>query len=88
MDMLARMTYKIFNQKKRSSVDANQDLAEELHKSVIKQFTVTKIYAGFKVNIWQQMQLKKDNYLLRIDVLNIYYTLREALSTNMLGLNF
>ena len=55
MDMVASMAYKIFNKKKRSRFNVNEDLAGELHKSVIKQFTVRKVYARFKVNIWQQM---------------------------------
>ena len=75
MDMVASMVYKIFNKKKRSRFNVNEDLAGELQKSVIKQFTVRKAYARFKVNIWQQMQLKQDHYLLIINVLNIHYTL-------------
>ena len=30
----------------------NQQLAEELHKPIIKKFKKTKVYSAFKDNIW------------------------------------
>ena len=30
----------------------NQQLAEELHKSIIKKFKERKVYSSFKDNIW------------------------------------
>ena len=35
-----------------SGVSANEQLAEELHKTVIKKFKRRKVYARFKNNIW------------------------------------
>ena len=49
---LARMVYKIFDQKIRSGVSVNEQLDEELHKPVIKKFKERKFHARFKDNIW------------------------------------
>ena len=38
--------------KTRSGVSANEQLAEKLHKPVIKKFQRRKVYARFKDNIW------------------------------------
>ena len=35
-----------------SGVSVNEQLAEELHKPVIKEFKRRKVYARFKDNIW------------------------------------
>ena len=35
-----------------SGVSANEQLAEELHKTVIKKFKRRKVYGRFKDNIW------------------------------------
>ena len=40
------MVYKIFDKKTRSGVSVNEQLAEELHKPVIKKFKKRK------VNVW------------------------------------
>ena len=56
-------------------------LAEELHKPIIRKLKKRKVYSGFKVNIWgsnlADMQLIKD--------LDSYYALLIFL-VNMLGL--
>ena len=35
-----------------SGISVNEQLAEELHKPVIKKFKRRKVYAGLKDNIW------------------------------------
>ena len=55
---LASMVYKFFDKKSAGSgvntklAPQNQQLAEELHKPVIKKFKKRKILAAFKDNIW------------------------------------
>ena len=58
---LASMVYKFFDKKsKRSGVKhvntkltpQNQQLAEELHKPIIRKFEKRKVHAAFKDNIW------------------------------------
>ena len=49
---LASMVYKFFDKKTRSGVSVIEQLAEELHKPVIKKFKRRKVYARFKDNIW------------------------------------
>ena len=63
---LASMVYKFFDKKSASLTDKstegsgvntklapqNQQLAEELHKPIIKKFKKRKIHAAFKHNIW------------------------------------
>ena len=46
------MVYKIFDNKTRSRISVNEQLAEELHKPAIKQLKKRKVYARFKENIW------------------------------------
>ena len=49
---LARMVYKFFDKKTGSGTSVNEQLAKELHKSVIKKLKRRKVYARFKDNIW------------------------------------
>ena len=55
---LASMVYKFFDKKSTGSGIANNEikqnlqLAEELHKPIIKNFKKRKVYSGFKDNIW------------------------------------
>ena len=54
------MVYMFFDKKTRSGaivtstsgINVNEQLAEELHKPVIKKFKRKKDYARFKDNIW------------------------------------
>ena len=46
------MVYKFFDKKTGSGISVNEQLAEELHKPVIKKFKRRKVYARFKDNIW------------------------------------
>ena len=41
-----------FDKKTGSGISVNEQLAEELHKSVIKKLKRRKVYARFKDNIW------------------------------------
>ena len=55
---LASMVYKFFDKKSAGSGIANNEikqnlqLAEELHKPIIRKFKKRKVYSGFKDNIW------------------------------------
>ena len=58
---LASMVYKFFNKKSSGSgtkhvntkiTSQNQQLAEELHKPIIRKFEKRKVYSTFKDNIW------------------------------------
>ena len=46
------MVYKFFETKTGLVIGVNEQLAEELHKPVIKKFKRRKVYARFKDNIW------------------------------------
>ena len=67
---LASMVYKFFDKKSEGSgvkyvntklTPQNQQLAEELHKPIIRKFEKRKVHAAFKDNIWgvdlEDMQL-------------------------------
>ena len=43
---------KINRKKIKSITESNKDLAEELHKPVVRKFNKTKVYSSFKDNIW------------------------------------
>ena len=50
---LAPMFYKFFDKKsKGSGIKQNQQLANELHKPIIRKFKKRKVYSSFKDNIW------------------------------------
>ena len=56
---LASMVYKFFDKKSKGSgvvntklTLQNQQLAEELHKPIIRKFEKRKVHAAFKDNIW------------------------------------
>ena len=87
---LASKVYKFFNSKsKRSGLKENQgnfvktsQLADELHKPIIRKFKKRKVYSSFKGNIWgvdlADMQLISKhnkgirNYLCVIDLFSKY----------------
>ena len=46
------MVYRFCNKKTGAGASVNEELAQELHKSVIKTFKRRKVYARFKDNIW------------------------------------
>ena len=45
------MVYKFFDRKTGSGISVNEQLAEELHKPIIKKIKRRKVYARFKDNI-------------------------------------
>ena len=52
---LASMVYKFFDKKSNGSgVDAepNHQLANELHRQIIRKFKRRKVYSSFRDNIW------------------------------------
>ena len=50
---LASMVYKFFDKKSEGSIKfSNQQLADELHKPIIRKFKRRKIYSSLKDNIW------------------------------------
>ena len=52
---LASMVYKFFDKKSKGSGitnESNYQLANELHKPIIKKFNKRKVYSSFKDNIW------------------------------------
>ena len=53
---LASMVYKCFDKKTKGSgvksMPQNEQLAEELHKPIIRKFKKRKVYSAFKDNIW------------------------------------
>ena len=59
------MVYYIFGKKTGSGGSINEELAEELHKTVIKKFKPKKYMRELKAIFWQQNWLKWDYCLLR-----------------------
>ena len=49
---LAAVVYKCFNERTKGSGIENKQLAEEVHKHIIKNFKRRKVYSSFKDNIW------------------------------------
>ena len=54
---LASVIYKCFDRKSKGSganipLESNEELAEELHKPIIKKFKKRTVYSRFKDNIW------------------------------------
>ena len=87
---LASMVYKFFDKKSAGSgvnnIPQNHQLAEELHKPIIRIFEKRKVHAAFKDNIWgadlADMQLLNKYNIKELD---FYYVLLIFL-VNMLGL--
>ena len=82
---LASMVYKFFDKKSSGSGSANEpnyQLADELHKPIIRKFKKRKVYSSFRDNIWEvdladMQSLSRYNkgirYLLcAIDLFSIY----------------
>ena len=52
---LASMVWKFFNERSKKVLGSgvnNQQVADELHKPIIKNFKRRKVYSSFKDNIW------------------------------------
>ena len=91
---LACMVYKIFNKKTGSEVSVNEELAEELHKPLIKKFKRRKVYARSKENIraadlaeMESLSSKNDNvkYLLSVIAVFTKYAWVKPLTVFLLG---
>ena len=57
---LASMVYMFFDKKTGLRASVNEQLAEELHKPVIKKIKIRKFYARFKYNIWSAVLAEKE----------------------------
>ena len=72
------MVYKFFDKKTgsgvigKAGVSVNEQLAEELHKPVIKKLKRKKSMRDLKTIFGQQIQLKWNHFLLRIIMLNTF----------------
>ena len=52
---LVSMVYKFFDKKSSGSGivnESNYQLANELHKPIIRKFNKRKVYSSFRANIW------------------------------------
>ena len=75
------MVYMFFDKKTRSGaivtstseINVNEQLAEELHKPVIKKFKRKKTMRDLKTIFGHRFQLKWDHCLPSIKMLNLYY---------------
>ena len=73
------MVYKFFDKKtgagaiakSKTGLSVNEELAQELHKPVIKTLKEEKLMLGLKIISGQQIELKWDHYLPGIEVLNV-----------------
>ena len=85
---LASMVYKFFDKKSQGKGLANKEniqLADELHKPIIRKFKKRKVYSSFRDNIWD-VDLADMQLLSKFKKgLDFYYVLLIYL-VNMLGL--
>ena len=70
------MVYKFFDEKTRSGIIVNGQLATSLHKPVIKnKLKVEKSMQNLKITFGHQIYLKWNYCIQRIKMLNTYYVL-------------
>ena len=87
------MVYKVFDKKTKGSgvtlsnksaiesIPQNEQLADELHRSIIRKFTERKVYSAFKDNIWAaDSDMQKFNKGFKFDYVLLIFI------ANMLGL--
>ena len=53
----------------------NEELAQELHRPVVKEFKRRKFYVRFKRNIWAADLAEMGSLSSKIEVLHIYYVI-------------
>ena len=78
---LTSIVYRFFDKKtesgaiatSKSGINVNEQLAEELHKPATKIFKRKKVYARFKDKVWAADLAETDQFLQKIEMLNIYY---------------
>ena len=82
------MVYKFFDKNTAGSgiksMSQNSELAEELHKPIIRKFSKRKVYSAFKDNIWCADLAGMQLISKFSKVLGFYYVLLIFL-VNMLG---
>ena len=73
------MACNFFDKKARSGASVNEQLAEELHKSVTKKFKRKEVYARFEYNIWaaylaemESLSLKNKNVKYLLCVIDVF----------------
>ena len=73
------MEKNVFDNKTGSGINLNEQLAEELHKPVIKKFKRRKVYVRFKDNIWasdlgemESLSSKNKNFKYLLCVIDIF----------------
>ena len=79
------MVYKFFDKKSQGSGLKNQQLADELHKPIIRKFKKRKVYYSFKYNIWGVDLGNTQLIVNTTKELDIFHVLLICL-VNMLGL--
>ena len=69
------MVYQFFDEKIGPGVKASviEELAQELHKPVMKRFKRRRVYARFKDHIWAANLAEMGHFCLQIEVFKIYY---------------
>ena len=95
---LASMVYKFFDKKSKGSGiinEPNYQLANELHKPIIRKFKKRKVYSSFRDNIWgvdlADMQVlskysKGIKYLpCAIDIFSKYVPLKDKKGTSIVN---
>ena len=95
---LASMVYEYFDKKTKGggvttlanksaikSLPQNKQLAEKLHKPLIRKFKKRKVYSAYKDNIWAADVADKQLKINLIKDLDFYYVLLIFIA-NMLGL--
>ena len=80
------MVYNIFDKITGSGISVNEQLAEKLHKLVLKKFKRKKTMRDLKTIFGQQIQLEWNRCLPRIKISNICYV-SLMFSLNIHGLN-
>ena len=61
------MVYKFFDKKSSGSgvaaIEPNYQLANELHRQIIRKFKRRKVYSSFRDNIWGVDQIQQRNQI-------------------------
>ena len=87
---LASMVYKFFDKKSQGSgrpLFSALQLADELHKPIIRKFKKRKVYSSFRDNIWGADLADMQLLSKLTNDLDFYYVLLTFL-VNKLGLSF
>ena len=60
MELLASIVYKFVDQKNfggtvKNEIISNKELAEKLHKRIVRKFEIRKVHSPFIDNVWAQI---------------------------------